>query len=355
MKSERLGERKVSMLRWFEETAAGKDVVISGRIRLARNISSYPFSTKITSEQISRMLAEAGKQIMKLAAAADFHDYILKDLEETQKEALVERNVISRYLANQEEAMFFVAEDEKTTIMLNEEDHIRIQCIEAGMNLKAAYERAVALDKVIGEKLNFAYDDNFGYLTTCPSNVGTGMRASLMLHLPALGNSKKIPGLIAEVGSFGINMKGLYGEDGSGCGYIYEISNQKTLGMSEEDIISNLENIAGQLVRQELECRRQVIKNDKIKLEDEIYKSYGILKYSRRLKYKDAMLFLSEIRLGLALGIIKFQNDLDFIIYQLMIGVQPANLKMIAGNEPSESELEEARAVFIRENLPMVN
>lgn len=343
------------MLRWFEEAAACKDVVISSRIRLARNMSAYPFSTKITSEQTARMLAEAGKQIIKMSVTSEFRDYILEDLEDVQKEALVERNVISRYLTNQTQAMFFVSEDEKNSIMLNEEDHIRIQCIDAGMNLKAAYERAVKLDEAIGERLEYAYDDNFGYLTTCPSNVGTGMKASYMLHLPALGNAKKIPGLIAEVGSFGINMKGLYGEDGSGCGYIYEISNQKTLGESEEEIINNLENIANQIVRQEMECRRQIIKNDKIKMEDEIYKSYGILKYSRRLKYKDAMLFLSELRLGISLGIIKFQNDQEFIIYQLMIGIQPANLKMIAGKEPSEIELEEVRAGFIRENLPLVS
>lgn len=343
------------MLRWFEEMAASKDIVISSRVRLARNISGYPFSTKMTEEQISKMLAEAGKKLIKLPVTADFRDYILEDLEDIQKEALAERKVISRYLINQNKAMFFVSEDEKNSVMLNEEDHIRIQCIEAGMNLMSAYKRASSLDDSIGEKLQYAYDDNFGYLTTCPSNVGTGMKASYVLHLPALGNSKKIPGLIAEVGSFGINMKGLYGEDGSGCGYIYEISNQKTLGQSESEIINNLDNIANQIVRQEIECRRQIIKKDKIKLEDEIYKSYGILKYSRRLKYKDAMLFLSELRLGYALGIIKFQSDLEFIIYQLMIGIQPANLKMVIGNEPSETELEEARAMFIRDNLPWVN
>lgn len=343
------------MLRWFEEAGTNNDVILSSRIRLARNISTYPFSIKITSEQTDRMLAKTGQIIIKLPETAEYRDYILEDLDETQKEALVERNVISRYLMNQEKGMFFVSEDEKNSIMLNEEDHIRIQCIEAGMNLNEAYRRASRLDDCIGEKISYAYDDNFGYLTTCPSNVGTGMKASCMMHLPALGNSKKIQALISEVGHFGINMKGLYGEDGSGCGHIYQISNQKTMGQTESEIISNLDNIAQQIAGQERECRRQIIKSDKIKLEDEIYKSYGILKYSRRLKYKDAMLFLSELKLGLALELLEFQEKTDFIVYQLMIGIQPANLKLIAGRNPSEDELEEIRAGFIRENLPLIN
>lgn len=343
------------MLRWFEENGTNDDVVISSRIRLARNLAAYPFSTRITLEQTDRMLNEAGRTLLKLPVTRDYRDYILEDLEETQKEALAERNVISRYLLKQNKAMFLVSEDEKNSVMLNEEDHIRIQCIEAGMDLETAYKRACKLDDCIGEALDYAYDDNFGYLTTCPSNVGTGMKASCVLHLPALGNSKKIQALISEVGHFGINMKGLYGEDGSGCGHMYQISNQKTMGQSEEEIISNLENIASQIIGQERECRKQVLKNDKGKLEDEIYKSYGILKYSRRLKYKDAMLFLSELKLGLAMGILAFQDRTNFIIYQLMIGIQPANLKLISGNKPSDEELEEVRAAFIRENLPMIN
>lgn len=343
------------MLRWFEEAGANNDVIISSRIRLARNLNAYPFSTRMTSEQADRMLAETGKVLLKLPATEEFRDYVLEDLDEIQKEALVERNVISRYLMNQNQAMFFVSEDEKNSIMLNEEDHIRIQCIEAGMNLREAYERAGKLDDDIGARVLYAYDENFGYLTTCPSSVGTGMKASCVMHLPALGNSKKIQALMGEIGHFGINMKGMYGEDGSGCGHIYQISNQKTLGLSEEEIIGNLENIAQQIAGQERECRRQVLKNERSKLEDEIYKSYGILKYSRRLKFKDAMLFLSELRLGLALGLVTFQENTDFIVYQLMIGIQPANLKLIAGDHPSDDKLEEIRAKFIRENLPLIN
>lgn len=343
------------MLRWFEEPGMNHDVILASRIRLARNIYQYPFSSRITSEQTDRMISDAGKKIMSIPVTRDYRDYILEDLEETEKEALVERHVISKFLTQQDKAMFFVSDDEKNSIMLNEEDHIRIQCIEAGMNLEEAYKRANRLDDVIGEKVQYAYDDNFGYLTTCPTNVGTGMKASYMMHLPALGNSKKIQSLISEVGHFGINMKGLYGEDGSGCGHIYQITNQKTMGLSEKEIMNNLDSIARQIMEQERECRKQVLKKDRLQLEDEIYKSYGILKYSRRLKYKDAMLFLSELKLGLALGLMEFQEKADFIVYQLMIGIQPANLKLIAGKERSESELEEVRATFIRENLPLVN
>lgn len=343
------------MLRWFEDAAAGSDVIISSRVRLARNLSAYPFSTRISSEQTDKMLSDVGKVLIKDATTSGYRDYILSDLEELQKEALVERNVVTRFLSNQEKAMFFVSEDEKNTVMLNEEDHIRIQCIESGMNLEECYRRADYLDNRVGDKVSYAYDDTFGYLTTCPSNVGTGMKASLMMHLPALGNSKKIQELMNEVGRFGINMKGLYGEDGSGCGHIYQISTQKTLGQSEREILNNLENIANQICSQERECRRQVFKKERLKLEDEIYKSYGILKYSRMLKYKDAMLFLSELRLGLAMGLVHFQEQTEFVLYQLMIGIQPANLKMIMGENITESELEQKRSEFIRENLPLIN
>lgn len=342
------------MLRWFEETP-NNDMIISSRVRLARNISEYPFSTKISSEQTERMLAKTGKKILTSSFAKNYHDYILEDLDDTQKEAMVERNVISRYLANQENAMFFVTDDEKNSIMLNEEDHIRIQCIEPGNAFKKAYERAEKLDDELGKLVDYAYDDNFGFLTTCPTNVGTGMKVSCMMHLPALGNSKKIQNLMGELGRFGINMKGMFGEDGSGCGHIYRVSNQRTMGQSEREIIANLENVVNQICSQEKDCRRQIIKSDKLKLEDEVYKSYGILKYSRRLKYKDAMLFLSELKLGLELNMLDFKEQSDCILFQLMIGCLPANLKLIAGREADENELEEIRAAFIRENLPLIN
>lgn len=343
------------MLRWFEETGSNDDVVISSRIRLARNITEFPFSTRITSEQTEEMLHYVNDKISGLKELEGYKSYNMNLLDKLDKEALKERNVISGYLFNQSEAGLFVSVDEKNTVMLNEEDHIRIQSIASGMNIEDAYKRANIIDDAIGKVVNYAYDDNFGYLTTCPSNVGTGMKASYVLHLPALGNSKMIQELIGEVGHFGITMKGMYGEDGSGCGHIYKISNQKTLGQSEKEIINNLNNVCKEIMTQEREARKRILKIDRLKLEDEVYKSYGVLKYSRKLKYKDAMLFLSELRLGLAMGLMSFEERTDFIVYQLMIGIQSANLRLIAGRNLSEEELEEIRAGFIRENLPIIN
>lgn len=343
------------MLRWFEEPGANSDIILSSRVRLARNINAYPFSTKITEEQTERMLGEAGKAVLRLPLSKDYHDYILEDLSETEKEALVERSVISPYLAGQERAMFFVSEDEKNTIMLNEEDHIRILCTESGLNLSECYDRAQKLDDGLGRHVSYAYDDNFGYLTTCPSNVGTGMKASLIMHLPALGNYKKIQALMREIGHFGINMDSIFGDDGNTCGHLYKISNQKTLGLSEEEIIHNLTDIAGQICEQERECRKQIIKTSRSDLCDEVYKSYGILRYSRKLGYDEAMLFLSEVKLGITLGLMSFSENPDFILFQLMIGARPANLKLIKGGEPDEEQLEEIRAEFIRNNLPQIN
>lgn len=343
------------MYRWFEDAKVGNDIVISSRIRLARNLADFMFSSKISSEQTDKMLSKAGQGILRMKETEHYRDYILDDLEEIQKAALSERHVISDYLASQQKGLFFVSEDEKNVIMVNEEDHIRIQCMEAGRNLRSAYERANKLDDALGRQVEYAFDDNFGYLTSCPTNVGTGMKASYMLHLPALGNSKKIQELIGEVGHFGINMKGMYGEDGSGCGHIYQISNQKTMGQTEEEIIANLDEIATQIINREKECRKQIQKQDRLALEDEIYKSYGILKYSRKLTYKDAMLFLSELRLGLSMKLLAFTEETEFIVYQLMIGIQPANLRLIAGVEATDEELDEVRASFIRENIPLIN
>lgn len=343
------------MLRWFEEPGEADDVIISNRICLVRNIKAYPFSAKITTEQTEKMLAQAGKVLIKLPQTSKYRDYLIEELDDIQKSALVERNVITDCLAKQNKAMFFVSEDEKNSIMLNEEEHICIQCVSAGTNLEETYQRACRLDDSIGEKIEYAYDDNFGYLTTCLSNVGTGMKAAYVMHLPALGNSKKMQELMAESAKFGIEIKGLYGEDGSGRGHIYQISNQRTLGLSEEDIISNITNIAGQISAKERECRKNLLKTDRLQVEDQIYKSYGVLKYSRKQKYKDAMLLLSEVRLGMVLGVLQFQVGIEKLIYQLMIGIQPGNLKSIAGRELSEVELDELRAEFIRDNLPLLN
>jgi protein arginine kinase len=343
------------MLRWFEQNGKNGDVVISSRVRLARNLEKYNFSLKLEGSDTMKMLAETKEKIGNIESLSDYNKYDFKDLDIRQREAMKERHVISDFLLHQNMAAGFVSTNEDISIMLNEEDHIRIQAYCAGMDMLKAYEQADKIDDSIGEVVDYAYDERYGYLTTCPSNVGTGMRVSYMCHLPALSWNNRIAGIAAEVGRFGIVLKSIYPDNGRGCGDVYQISNQVTLGRSEREIIENLTNVTEQIVSQERILRRQFNEKRKIAVLDGIYRSYGILKYARKISLKDGLMLLSELRLGLSDGLIKTCTQEDYAVYQLMIGIQPANLKLIASDDLSEEEVEIARAEFIRENLPAID
>lgn len=342
------------MLRWFEENGRESDVVISSRVRLARNIRDYNFSLKLTDDDARKMVNDLTAEIGKLEAVKDYSSYDFARLDDYQKMAMKERHVISDFLLGQKVAAGFVSKEEDVSIMLNEEDHIRIQAYASGMNMEKAFELADKTDDAIEQAVSYAYDEKYGYLTTCPSNVGTGMRASYMLHLPALSSNNRISGLAAEVGRFGLVMRGVYGDSSRSYGDIYQLSNQITLGISEKEIIDNLSHIANQIISQERALRRQYVINRKLSALDAVYRSYGVLRYARKMSLKDAMLLLSQVRLGLAQGLVMTDSETEFCVYQLMIGIQTANLALMNENELSEEELEEYRAKFIRDNLPVI-
>ena len=341
------------MLRWFEENGKNSDVVISGRVRLARNINGFHFSLKLTNEDAEIMDAEILTKLKGLKAFEQYHIFQFKDLDDCQKTAMKERHVISDFLLKRDTAAGLVSEDENISIMLNEEDHIRIQAFVSGMDIDKAYELANDIDDTIGGVLDYCYDEKYGYLTTCPSNVGTGMRASYMLHLPALTGSGRIAGLAAEVGRFGLVLKSL-GIDQNNYGDIYQITNQYTLGKSEKEILDNLTNITEQIVEQERTLRKQYISRKRLSAQDTVYRAYGVLKYARKVSLGDGMLLLSQLRLGLSEKLVKPSSDIDVSIYQLMIGIQPANLQMMSANEMTEEEIDIARSQFIRDNIPLI-
>ena len=298
------------MLRWFEQNGPEGDVVISSRVRLARNLKDYNFSLKLDTPDAHKMIGEAAQKLRVLSEFKDFHEY--------------------------------------------EEDHIRIQAYRAGMDMERAYEAADHIDDCIGAVLPYAYDTQYGYLTTCPSNVGTGMRVSYMCHLPALAWNNKIQGIAAEIGRFGLVMHSVYSDGNKSAGDIYQISNQITLGITEKELIENITNIVQQIVTQERILRNRLKEKQKISVLDGIYRSYGILKYARKVSLKDGLVLLSQLRLGLAEGLVKTPDERDYAIYQLMIGIQPGNLEMLASQELTEEETDVMRAQFIRENLPSI-
>lgn len=343
------------MLKWYEQIVPDGDVVISSRVRLARNLETYPFSPKITEEQAVSLVNEV-KGICNELSEKDnrkFYACNISTLSDIDKTAMVERHIVSPLLAEKEQTTgLILSEDETISIMINEEDHVRIQAIVGGLNLEKAYEEADLIDDISFEKLHFAYDEKYGYLTACPTNVGTGMRASCMVFLPALSSARLIQKLIEEVGKYGVTIRGIYGEGTKSLGSIYQISNQKTMGISESEIIENLKRIVFQVVKQERKRREYMLSVSADEIQDEVFRSYGVLKYARQISSDDSMTLLSKLKFGMDCGLIKF--DREFNIHKLMMGVQPGSLQWTLGKNVGSVTRDQSRAEYIRKELPTI-
>lgn len=245
-----------------------------------------------------------------------------------------------------------LSEDESTAILLNGDDHVRIQTLQTGLTLDRLYEKADRIDDYIGERFDYAFDEKYGYLTSFPTNVGTGLRAAVVLHLPMLSKNKNFSSLVADMGRFGTQVRGVYGEGAENFGSLYQISNQKTLGQTEQEIIDIVRKAALELDAQERRMRREYRQRKPVQAADECYKSYGVLKYARRLTRKDGMEFLSQIMTGITDGILTVKEPCS--VYGLMIGIQPANLLSLADRPLDKDELDAARAEFLRKRLPEI-
>ena len=343
------------MLKWYEQEACDSDVVISSRVRLARNLNNYPFSLKLKEEQAVILVNEV-KNLVPFLKEKDNRKYYacnISTLTDIDKSAMVERHIVSPLLAEKKQTTgLILSEDETISIMINEEDHLRIQSIVGGMQLEQAYKDADSIDDIACENLNYAFDEKLGYLTSCPTNLGTGMRASCMVFLPALSAAKLIQKLLEEVGKYGVTIRGIYGEGTKSLGSIYQISNQKTLGNSELEIIENLKRVVLQVVKQERKRREYMLSVNSDELEDQIYRAYGILKYARQISPSDSMTLLSQLKFGLDCGLVKF--DQEFNIHKLMMGVQPGSLQWIIGKTVGSSSRDQSRAEYIRKELPTI-
>lgn len=341
------------MLKWYEQTVPDGDVVISSRVRLARNLEDYKFSP-LLEEQDAVKLVDEVKAITPSLIEKDNRKYYscnIQSLSEIDKAAMVERHIVSPLLAEKEQTTgLILSEDETVSIMINEEDHVRIQAIVGGMNLEKAYEIASHIDDIAYESLKFAYDEKYGYLTSCPTNSGTGMRASCMVFLPALSAARMIQKLFEEVGRYGVTIRGIYGEGTKSLGSIYQISNQKTLGNSEHEIIENLKHIVDQVVKQERKRREYMLSLNADEIEDQVYRAYGILKYARQITSDDAMTLLSQLKFGADCGLIKFERE--FNIHKMMMGVQPGSLQWTLGMNVGSATRDRARAEYISKELP---
>lgn len=344
------------MPKWYEEQSEQSDVVISSRIRLARNFVKYPFSPKLSLEQAELLCEDIHNRLDEKKAKLEeivgkYYYYNVTKANDIEKEALAERHIITKKLVDKKQnAGVIMTEDESVSLMLNEDDHIRIQVISSGMNLLPLLEKANMIDDFISETLEYAFDDKLGYLTSSPTNVGTGLRASVMVYLPALATSGKIDKLIDEVNKYGVSIRGVYGEGNKSVANIYQISNLKTLGMSETEIIQNLITIVDQIIKQERRRREYLLDSNFDKYEDQVYRSYGVLRYAKQISTADAMTLLSQVKFGYDSKIIASKEIPSF--YKLMMAIQPANLQKILGKNVGTKERERARAKFLNESLP---
>ena len=343
------------MAKWFEEAEKEMSNVIYSRVRLVRNWKEYPFPGKMTREQGAEMTARLNEGLKDIGSldGCRYAKAELERLADLDRAALTERRVLGRSMSKKKgPASLIVSEDERASIALNGDDHIRIQVLEAGLNLEGCYKRADRLDDYISERFEYSFDEKYGYLTSYPTNVGTGLRASVVLHLPLLSRKRSFNSLVADMGRFGTAVRGVYGEGSENYGSLYQVSNQKTLGQSEREIIELVTKAAAELDAQERRLRQEALKQKPLGCQDEVYKSYGVLRYARRLTRKDAMEFLSQIMVGVRDGILKTKEPCS--IYRIMLGIQPANLLKLAEKPMEKEELEAARAQFVRAELPEI-
>ncbi len=320
------------------------DIIISTRIRLARNLKGYPFPkglNKKQAEEITEKVRTALKPVEK-----DFRFVDLSAIDKPTKLSLTENHIISPEMAEDNKCALFLKGDNKAEILINDEDHIRIQTVFPGDDIDASYELANKLDDLIDESLGFAFDEKYGYLTACLTNIGTGLRASYMLHLPMLEKTKQIKNLQNEVARFGMVIRGIYGEGSEPLGSLYQISNQLTLGKSESEIITDLKNVVSQVIKKEKELQSKIINN--ADYNDMVFRSLGLLKYCKKISGREAMEHLSNVKLGITSGIIK---DMDDNIYNIMVNIQPGSLIKRAGDMLDTKRRDILRAEYINNEL----
>jgi len=341
---------------WMKEEGPDSDIVLSSRIRLARNFEQVPFPIVAKQEDLNGITEYFQQEYAhhSFESYKDFEFIQMKDLKDIEKRVLVEKHLISPHLSEHANVGgVLISENEQVSIMVNEEDHMRIQLYVPGYQLEKALDEASKLDDWLEQNINYAFDEERGYLTSCPTNVGTGLRASVMMHLPALVMTQQMNRLVPAINQLGLVVRGIYGEGSEALGNIFQISNQITLGKSEKDIVEDLKSVVHQLIEHERTARDRIIGQTGVKLEDKIFRSYGVLSHSRIIESKEAARCLSDLRLGIDLGYI--ENVSRTILNELMILTQPGFLQQYAQKTLTPEERDVRRASLIRERLQLEN
>jgi protein arginine kinase len=325
-------------------------MVLSTRIRLARNLDDVPFTHRAREEQLQGVLASVAAAAQQ---GSSFHDGLLLRMNEVaplDRQVLVERHLVSHELGDGARPRgILIAPDARLSLMINEEDHLRLQALTPGFQLAEAWSLADAADDELDQSLEFAFSDEIGYLTSCPTNAGTGLRASVLIHLPALVLLEEIQRVLKSIMQVGLNVRGLYGEHSEVMGNLFQISNQTTLGRSERDSIDSLERVTRQIIETEERARERMLRDARIQIEDKVWRAYGTLRHCRSIHAREVINLCSAVRLGVAMGLTGLCPLR--VLNELLVLTQPAHLQRQHGGELSPADRNIVRAQFVRERL----
>ncbi|MBR6681867.1 MAG: protein arginine kinase [Clostridia bacterium] len=331
---------------WYNISGKENDVVVSSRIRFARNIADYPFASRLDKTSCNEIIEKVANALGDNFEKTDFENVSMNEAA-----VFMEKHYISPEFIKKKTPHALLLDSEKeVAVMVCEEDHVRLQCILAGLSLDEAFSKARKYDDTLCEKLNIAFDEKYGFLTHCPTNIGLGMRASVMMFLPALTMTRSMENLSVQLSKLGLIIRGTYGEGSEADGCLYQISNRITMGISEEDTLKRMNDIIMQIVEKERNARETLKSDNYSKLADKVCRSFGVLKYARVMSSKEFMKLFADVRLGIALGVI------DSISYEklgeIMIGILPANLiESNGGKMLNDLERDVKRAEYIRKAI----
>ena len=339
---------------WLDASGEHSDIVLSTRIRLARNVEGYAFSARARDGERLRVLAQVRDAVRKVPSLADNLLFRVDELSSNERLLLHERHLVSKELAGLDTqhpvrsgAAVFLGDG--LGVMVNEEDHLRLQALRSGFALPEAFGSVDRLDRELGGQVPYAFHGEFGFLTACPTNTGTGMRASVLIHLPGLVHTKEMAKVLAGLQQMGLTYRGLYGEGSEVVGNFFQISNQTTLGRTEEELLDLLMRVVGHVIEREEEARRVLLRDAGYIIEDKLWRAYGTLRYARSLTFDEAMNYLSGVRLAVGLKLITGLSV--YTLNKLLIFSQAAHLEHAEGRTLSESESSLARARYVREAL----
>ena len=349
--------KSVFLPNWLQGQGKDKDIVISSRVRLARNLAPYPFPHKMNDDEKKKVLEDVKEVIEKeqfQEEAEKMNFFRLKDIEQIHREFLLEKHLISpNMLKDYIGRGLVLSKDENTSILINEEDHLRIQSFMSGFNLAEAYMVTDTLDDALEVYLSYAFHEKYGYLTACPTNIGTGIRFSVMVHLPGLSMVKQLDQIQGILRNTGCIIRGFFGEGSEGVGHLYQISNQVTIGQRERDILKNFEAMIEMVITKEKEARSHLFKIRPDEIKDLVYRAYGTIKYAQLLTGKEAMSLLSYLRLGLAEKM-EFQDKITYrAVNSLIVLEQPGALQLYFKEEMSPGERDKKRPILFREIFKM--